>query len=219
MNKNIKYLVESILDDFYDDEQSDIIDDFLGYKYFPKTKFELREIIKEHYKDHNYNLNDIDVSQIKDLSFLFNHDEHTGYKDFDISKWDVSSGVDFSYMFYWCNNFVSDISKWDVSSGRNFQCMFFMCEKFNSDLSQWDVSSGKIFSYMFSFCSNFNSNLSEWDVSSGEKFSYMFSYCTKFNSDLSNWNISDYNYDVDGMFKECRSLNNKFIPKGISNYK
>ena len=100
MNQHIKYLIETMLDDFYDDEQTDIMNDFLGYKYFPKDKDELREIIEEHYKNHNYNLNDIDVSQITDFSFLFTNDAYTGYKDFDISKWDVSNGVDFSYMFY-----------------------------------------------------------------------------------------------------------------------
>ncbi|MBO6273355.1 BspA family leucine-rich repeat surface protein [bacterium] len=78
-----------------------MIGDFLrcGYKYFPKTKSELQEIIKEHYKNNNYNLNDINVSQITDFSSLFSFDSNTGNKNFNISYWDVSKGEDFSYMF------------------------------------------------------------------------------------------------------------------------
>ncbi|MBO6271696.1 BspA family leucine-rich repeat surface protein [bacterium] len=113
-----------------------MIDDFLGYKYFPKDKDELKKIIGEHYKNHNYNLNDIDVSEITDFSKLFYEDEHiTGYKDFDISHWDVSNGVNFSAMFCNCYDFNCDISRLNVSNGQDFNHMFFGCENFNSDLS------------------------------------------------------------------------------------
>ena len=102
MNKRIKYLVENILDDFYD-EYPDLIGDFLklGYKYFPKTKSELQEIIRDHYIKHNYNLNDIDVSLITDFSKLFKDDRKTGNKDFDVRYWDVSNGEDFQSYVLW----------------------------------------------------------------------------------------------------------------------
>ena len=247
MNQNLKYLVENILDDFYADEQSDIIGDFLGYKYFPKDKDELQKIIKEHYKNNIFNLNDIDVSQITDFSYLFYDDKHTGHKDFDVSYWDVSNGVDFGLMFAKCTEFNSDLSQWNVSKGKDFTKMFAFCRNFNSDLSQWDVSEGIYFSEMFYACNIFNSNLStwdvskgatfnsmfagckvfnsdlsKWDVSEGMDFSYMFQGCFRFNSDLSKWNISIYVknniYKYQGMFKYCDNLNNNFIPKDISGW-
>ena len=44
-----------------------------NYKYFPKTKKELIDIIKKRIEQggNNVNLNDIDVSEITDMSYLF----------------------------------------------------------------------------------------------------------------------------------------------------
>ena len=152
MNQNIKYIIEGLLDDFYDDTQIDIIDDFLGYKYHPKNKKELIKVIEDHYKNNIFNLNDIDVSQITDFSKLFYEDKHTCHKDFDVSHWDVSNGQNFSAMFYNCYNFNCDLSKWNVSKGKDFTKMFAYCTNFNSDLSQWDVSEGIYFFEMFYAC-------------------------------------------------------------------
>ena len=215
MNKNIKYLVESILDDFYDDEQSNIIGDFLrqgDHKYFPINKKELKDVIQEHYDNGIYNLNDIDVSLITDFSSLFTSDRKTGHKDFDISKWDVSNGEDFSYMFFNCETFNSDLSKWDVSSGENFKNMFYRCKKFNCDLSKWDVSIGKDFNYMFYRCEKFNCDLSQWVVSKGEKFTSMFDHCLNFNCDLSQWDVRN-GKEFFNMFNACPiNKNNKYMP-------
>ena len=38
MNQNIKYIIEGLLDDFYDDTQIDIIDDFLVINIILKIK-------------------------------------------------------------------------------------------------------------------------------------------------------------------------------------
>ena len=70
------------------------------YKYFPKTKEELKDIIEKRIKEegNEVDLNDIDVSNIKDMSQLF------ARKDFnsDISNWDVSNVTDMQDMFYNC---------------------------------------------------------------------------------------------------------------------
>ena len=213
MNKSIKYIVENLFDDFYDDQQYDMIEDFLGYKYFPKTTFELQIIIKEHYKNNNYNLNDIDVSKITDLSYLFRNDYCTYDEKFNISNWNVSNVENFSGMFYDCEKFNCDLSKWDVSNSVNFSDMFWNCNEFNSDLRNWKVHKCKDFSAMFNRCHKFNSDLSDWDVSNGNNFTMMFSNCHNFNSDLSNWNIKDKSYICE-MFYNC-SIDDKYKPKGI----
>ena len=67
------------------------------YKYFPETKKELKEIIEKRIKDegNEVDLNDIDVSNITDMSTLFWGTEFNG----DISTWDVSNVTNMDSMF------------------------------------------------------------------------------------------------------------------------
>ena len=120
------------------------------YNYHPKTKEELQKIINKRVKEegNECNLNDIDVSYITDMSYLFEGIHFNG----DISKWDVSNVKDMKYMFYWCGSFNKDISKWDVSSVKYMQCMFLGCVNFNQDLSVWDVSNVTTFINTFLHC-------------------------------------------------------------------
>ena len=87
------------------------------YKYFPQSKEELRAIIEKRIKDegNEVDLNDIDVSNITDMSNLFNETNFNG----DISKRDVSNVTNMYSMFYDCESFNQDISKWDVSKVTN----------------------------------------------------------------------------------------------------
>ena len=58
-----------------------------NYKYFPETRKELKDIILQRIKEegNEVDLNDIDVSNITDMSYLFAYTNFNG----DISKWDV----------------------------------------------------------------------------------------------------------------------------------
>ena len=121
------------------------------YKYFPETKEELKDIIKQRVKQEGseVDLNDIDVSNITDMSKLF--------KDFsnfngNISKWNVSNVTDMRDMFYMCKNFNKDISEWNVSKVKDMSYMFYWCSKFNQDISNWNVSKVKYFDGIFSNC-------------------------------------------------------------------
>ena len=97
----------------------------IPYNYHPKTKDELENIIKQRIESegNECNLNDIDTSNITDMSWLF--------KD---------------------SNFNGDISRWNVSNVKNMRSMF-LYSKFNSDISNWDVSNVTNNAYMFDDCS------------------------------------------------------------------
>ena len=96
------------------------------YNYFPKTKEELQDIIYKRIEQEGpeVNLNDIDTSNIIDMSNLFEYLE----------------------------NFNGDISNWNVSNVTNMNSMFYGCEQFNQDLSEWDVSKVKEHYFIFINC-------------------------------------------------------------------
>ena len=121
-----------------------------NYKYFPATKKELKDIIKQRIKQegNKVDLNDIDVSKITDMSNLFEGTTFNG----DISNWDVSNVTDMRYMLYWCKAFNKDISGWDVSNVTGMHSMFSWCDSFNQDISGWDVSNVTDMKYMFDNC-------------------------------------------------------------------
>ena len=108
----------------------------LAYNYYPKTKDELKDIIKQKIESegNECGLNDIDTSNITDMSFLFAHSHFNG----DISRWDVSNVTNMESMFFG-SEFNGDISNWDVSNVTNMKFMF-RYSKFNGDISKWNVS-------------------------------------------------------------------------------
>ena len=69
-----------------------------SYNYHPKTRDELKELVDQLIKErgNDANLNDIDTSEITDMTELFYESSFNG----DISNWDVSNVKDMSYMFY-----------------------------------------------------------------------------------------------------------------------
>ena len=118
------------------------------YNYHPKTKDELKKLVNNLIKErgNEADLNDIDTSEITDMSYMFTYSKFNG----DISNWDVSNVKNMQEMFY--NSKFSgkngDISKWDVSNVKNMKYMFCYSE-FNVDISNWDVSNVKDMSFMF----------------------------------------------------------------------
>ena len=122
----------------------------VNYKYFPKTKEELREIIEQRIEQegNEVNLNDIDVSKITDMSELFMDLDFNG----DISSWDVSNVTNMLGMFWDCKSFNQDLSSWDVSNVTNMLGMFWDCKSFNLDISNWDVSNVKDYDNIFINC-------------------------------------------------------------------
>ena len=130
------------------------------YNYHPKTKDELKKLIEQllDERGEDADLNDIDVSTITNMSFLF---DGMDIGNINISEWDVSNVTLMSYMFSDCTNFNCDLSKWDVSNVRNTIGMFYSCTKFNSDLSKWDVSKVMMMRRMFKGCKSLK-NIPDW---------------------------------------------------------
>ena len=96
----------------------------IAYNYHPKTKDELKDIIKQKIESegNECNLNDIDTSNILDMSDLFENSDFNG----DISKWNVSNVTNMASMFF-DSEFNGDISKWDVSNVKNMKAVFDKC--------------------------------------------------------------------------------------------
>ena len=130
----------------------------------PKNKDELVEIIEATIseEDNECNLNFIDTSKIKDMSYLFS--DKYGFEDFngDISQWDVSN-VRYMREMFAESAFNRDISKWDVSNVEDMSGMF-MYSDFNQDILKWNVSKVKNMEGMFLY-SHFNQDISDWDIS------------------------------------------------------
>ena len=97
------------------------------YHYHPKTTEELVQTVYKLIKERGTeaNLNDIDTSDINDMSGVFSDNDVNRSFDGDISEWDVSNVTRMTEMFLE-SKFTGkngDISNWDV---RNVEDMFEM---------------------------------------------------------------------------------------------
>ncbi|OEW96449.1 hypothetical protein A0M37_03175 [Campylobacter jejuni] len=153
------------------------------YKYTPKTKEELKALVK----DESIYLGDIDTIYIDDMSFLF---ANSTRKDFSgIEKWNTFFVKNMNYMFYGCENFNYDISPWDTSNVKTMEDMFWDCKNFNQDISKWNTMNVRNMNGMFRDCKNFNQDISDWNVKNVEKMTKMLKGCKSFNQDLSSWDV------------------------------
>ena len=195
-----EYIIKKRLDKAIDSEDH--------YEYFPETKEELIENIKELLNKGETDLNCIDTSAITDMSNLFKYINYL-FENINISNWNVSNVTNMNYMFYNCCKFDCDLSKWNVSNVKDMKYMFINCYNFKGKgLENWDVSNVENMCGMLDGCKYFNCDLSNWDVSNVENMEYMFYDCKKLNCNLFKWNTSKV-IDMKGMFFNCDSLKNK----------
>ena len=121
------------------------------YNYWPQTQEELYDLIRKRIKEegNNVNLNDINVSNITDMSELFSWTLFNG----DLSNWDVSNVISMRGIFVGCHKFEGKgLENWDVSNVKNMRNMFSLCKKLDCDLSNWDVSNVKDYYNIFFKC-------------------------------------------------------------------
>src|SRR5574344_2165552 len=178
------------------------------------TDEDIKEIVRQRIKENPYaDLNDLDVSEVMDMSNLFFNKVFKG----DVSRWDTHSVVSMSAMFEMCA-FDGDISGWDTSSVIDMSEMFCCCE-FNKDISRWDTSSVMYMRGMFGCC-EFNKDISRWDISSVIDMRGMFSGNKNFNQDISGW-VIDKDCLYYNMFKNSGFMNMfkdgvcDLLPKGM----
>ena len=126
------------------------------YNFQPQTKEELQELLKELIKERGMDgdFNDIDTSQITDMSHLFESTRLFDTSDFngDISEWNTSNVKTMGCMFECASSFNQDISKWDVRNVKDMYGMFWGAKSFNQDISKWDVHNVKNMNYIFDNC-------------------------------------------------------------------
>ena len=124
------------------------LSEWSSYSCQPKTKDELKDIIRDRIKEQGTecDLNDIGVSLIDDMSWLFYYSKFNG----DISNWNVSN-VKYMHGMFGNSNFNGDISRWDVSNARDMTGMFAN-SKFNQDISNWNIRKNCNVRLMFTVC-------------------------------------------------------------------
>jgi surface protein len=108
----------------------------------------------------------------------------------NINDWDVSNVKDMGGFFYEVLLFNQPLHKWDTSNVEHMAGVFRGCPSFNQPLNNWNVSKATNMESMFMCCEQFNQPLDKWDVSNVEKIMHIFYNCAKFNQPLNSWNLS-----------------------------
>lgn len=172
--------VDNLDFDFNDFYQITSISRKMGLKYKVKADKEinsknLTELIEYIVRniDEECDLNWIDVSEITDMSYLFEKSKFNG----DISEWDVSHVTDMAYMFTECA-FAGDFT----------------------DISNWDTSQVQYMDGMFAFCPFDKPDICNWNVQNVISTANMFAE-SLFQQDISNWNLP-LACDVSDMFNK-----------------
>ena len=129
--------------------------------YVPQTTDEMRKLVIKLVKERGKyaNLNDIDTSNIKDMSGMFCGLDFDG----DISQWDVSGVTNMSSMFT-NSKFTglhSSFINWDTKKLENIDAMFLNSPFENKDIEKWSMDNITKCSATF-LCCPFKGDLSGW---------------------------------------------------------
>lgn len=142
-------------------------------------------------------LENLDVSECKDLSGMFNG--CTNIKNFECLKnWNVSKCENFECIFAYCNfTNVNFLSSWKINNAIDLGGIFYGCKKLENlkGIKNWDVGNVKYFRDSFNRCKGLTSvnDLQNWNMSNAERIHGMFCYCENLvNMDsLYKWKLKD----------------------------
>ncbi|MEO1010342.1 MAG: BspA family leucine-rich repeat surface protein [Bacteroidota bacterium] len=153
-------------------------------------------------------LNHWDVSNVADMSFMFDHfglDTDGDPIAFEIGNWDVSKVTTMWGMFRW-SRLDPDIGNWDVSKVTIMKAMFERAFAFNQDIGDWNVGNITDMASMFSDAQSFNQDIGGWDVGNVINMKEMFYGAFTFNQDIGDWDVGNAT-DMAGMFSFAYSFN------------
>lgn len=189
----------------------------------PKNNDELYDMILEIWKNSSgythLDLTSIDVSNVNDLSYLFN--QFRSVRTIDITGWDTSNCKSFVSMFSGCYNLEEIIGIRDIKFNENcaIDSMFKSCSELKKlDLSNWDTKNIFEFTSLFYGCKNLEEiiGIENFDVSNARHFDYMFCGCHKLTKlDLSKWNTKKANTAI-YMFSGAKGLKEAIVPNLVT---
>lgn len=163
--------------------------------------------------DANENVENVNVSCIKDFSFLFSKNRPNAPSDIsdfsqDISKWDVSSGEYFQEMFFGINNFSQDLSAWHMNNANQMDRMFGEANILSTaKINGWEFADTPYLNMIFRD-STISGEINNWTInkynSKGDSGNqYIFYEATLLpSSKINNWTITgeDNLTELDGFF-------------------
>lgn len=182
--------------------------DYVNMAYTPKDKKELIALLKKP----NIPLENIDVSEIKDLSYLF--DETYGREDLSgIEKWNVKAK---KMRFMFSSPFITKLPQWYLDfilkhptyTPQSREELEDILRDSRVNLAEIDVSGIKDFSYLFRLSRERLVGLEYWDMRGAENLEGMFElFGGKIAGDLSKWNLSN-----------AKSMKNIFVGSNVESY-
>ena len=133
---------------------------------------ELRQMVE----NHNPAIEFVDVSEIKDMSYLFKNSDFGGSWTADISGWDTSNVANMGYMFQDCKN-LEEVSLPHTGKVTYMSFMFDGCKNL-TEVSLPHTENVKNMYVMFRGCTALHQDFSNWNVETVLDI-FMFDGCTK----------------------------------------
>ena len=178
-------------------------------KYKPHTRQQLEILLFLS----NVKCENIDVSLITDMSFLFKDKK---YFNEPIGNWNVSNVTNMAGMFDGASSFNQPIKNWNVSNVKDMALMFRNAKSFNQAIGNWNVSEVTCMAGMFNGAKSFDHPLENWNVSNVTDMSEMFLNATSFNQPIGNWDVSNVR-DMSCMFFNAKKFNQPIGNWDVSN--
>ena len=190
------------------------------------------EQLKQMIANKDSNIADVDVSEIKDMSYLFYKTDFGGSWTADLSGWDTSNVEYMSWMFKNCKE-LTKVSLPHTEKVENMAGMFYGCkeltkvelpriEKVKSMIGMFEgctslkevsllhTQNVTNMNYMFYGCTN----LTKVELSNNgkvEDMGHMFHGCKMLAQNFFDWNIKGKK--TFGMFQDCTKMENAYKNK------